>query len=265
MVFLLPFAAWHLYYYLQGHFEEFYFVIYEVTGNYPSSLTFVSSLAYFLSFHLKYLPLTGLFYWGLYANFKYGKNRLWLLAAMWYLLDWLMVILPGKLFDHYYLQLLPVLCLSPLLLASHPLWKRSWWHVNLLRLGSGIFFVLLLITYANQAYFWINEDVNRTIAEELKTDLKEGDIIYTAGKHQVLYYLLDLTPPSRYVHPTLIYHHPEALQLDPYEEMRKVFAKHPKYIIYRDPFPVMQAKPLLLERYALHRDYGKVQVWQILP
>ena len=227
---LLPFLIIHLYFYSNGRFDDFYETIYGVTSRYSSVISAGETFSFFFKFHLAYLPFILLFYYGLLnKNVNQDTKRL---AIYWFVLAWIVVLLPGKPFKHYYLQLAPPLSLMvPLafnrLLSIKPLSTN--FKIKLVGLSVA---VALLVGIVNQSYFWVTPDPIKQITAKLAPHLTKNDFILADKDLQLAHYLLDLTPPTKYVHPTIIFQHHRAFQLDTEQEMNRMLDKNPKFILY---------------------------------
>jgi 4-amino-4-deoxy-L-arabinose transferase-like glycosyltransferase len=255
---LIPFALLNLYFYQIGNYEHFYHITFEVVRNYSSTLNWADSIKFFLAFHLKFLPLLILFYWSLFS--KKTPQNLKLLGISWYIMAWVVVILPGKQFDHYYLQLIPVVCLLIPYVLHHLI---NWKQVCIKKQSNIIAFCALLvigIAIGNQSYFWTSRDIAKEIAIDLKPLIDKDDIIFTDAKIHLSYYLLGLRPPSKYVHPTLIFNHTDAYGITTEVEMNKIMDQEPEFIIHRNGNTDFELNRRILKDYALYNTYSKFKV-----
>ncbi len=258
---VLPFVIVHIYFLVNGRFDDFHEVIYNVTARYSSEFSLLNSSKFFLNFHVTYLPFLALFYYGLFNKTISTKTRR--ISALWYLFALVMVILPGKPFKHYYLQLLPSMSLIiPLaidkLLNIKPILKNK---------KSTIAWVLISITFLvgviNQSYFCFNKDTTAEIASHLRDKVQPTDIIIADKKLQLTYYLLNLSPPSKYVHPTIIFNHTAAFDVSTEEEMNKMLDKNPKFIIYQKSWNYYENNQRIKRSYHLINTINKVKILEI--
>src|SRR5690606_31358367 len=113
--------------------------------------------------------------------------------------------------------------------------------------------------WGNQAYFYIHEDTGRKVAAYLEPQLKEGEMIYAGKKMQVLYFLLDTDPPTKYVHPTLLTFasHVRTLRVDPDEEFDSILRQRPRFMVYAPPHPNRFFDGKVKEEYHVVQTYKK--------
>ena len=260
---LLPFILTHLYFKLTGRFDDFYEIIYNVTSRYSSEFSIVNSIKFFLNFHLLYLPFLFLFYFGIFNKSLNSDVRK--IAALWFAFAWIMVLLPGKPFRHYYLQLLPPISLIVPLAFSRLLTIKSIAATTKAKIAYGSIAIAFVISVINQSYFWTQPDVVKEISARIATNISEDDFIVTDKQLQLTHYLLGLTPPSKYVHPTLIFSHNQAFAIDTEEEMNKILEKSPKFIIYEKSKNYYESNARVKSDYHLFDRIGKVTILQINP
>ena len=82
---------------------------------------------------------------------------------------------------------------------------------------------------------------------------------------QLTQYLLNVSPPSKYVHPTLIFDHSEAFAIDTEMEMNKMLDRNPKYIVYQKSKNYYENNTRIQANYHLFDRIGKVTILQINP
>jgi len=258
----LPFLIVHIYFAVNSRFDDFYEIIYNVTARYSSEFSILDSGKFFLNFHVSYLPFLALFYLGLLHKKVSAKTKR--ISILWYLFAIIMVILPGKPFKHYYLQLLPaVSLLIPLAMDQFinaiPVLKNKKGQFIGILLS-----ITLLIAVINQSYFWFNKDTTAEIANKLREHVQPSDRIIADKNLQLTYYLLDLSPPSKYVHPTIIFNHSEAFDVSTEEEMNRMLDKNPKFIIYQKSSAYYESNKRILRSYHQIDMINKVKILEII-
>jgi len=256
---LLPFFLVNVYFFSVGRFGDFYEIIYMVTSRYSSTFSWTESFLFFLKFILAYIPFV-VFYLFSFRNSKLPKNIL-LISLLWFSFAWVMVILPGKPFRHYFLQLLPAFSLLiPYGFEKLILTRIQFPNKKIIAFCLGI---ILVIGFVNQSYFLVSKDIPREIAKELESVVNSNDLIL-ADKHlHATYYLLDLKHPSPYVHPTLIHDHAKAFDINTEEEMDKILDKEPKFIVYHKFASYFESHPRIQESYHFYSKIGKVTILEI--
>jgi 4-amino-4-deoxy-L-arabinose transferase-like glycosyltransferase len=266
--FLLPFGLSHLWYYLNGHFDAFYNISYLAPSKYPAEFDSWRMLKYFFDFNLHYLPVFFFFYYMMF-NKKISSAEIIFarrLLVFWSILALVAVLIAGKAFGHYFIQvMLPVSLGAGLFFHSkHEMPSRfkkflSWkfaWVVAL---------VVILGISATKLEYVIKKDVPREIAAYLKPRLKPDDVIYTGNYHHVIYYLLKKDSPTEYVHRTLLMkdHHINALDIDAEKEFEQIMAQRPVYIIVEKEYPVKMMQDFINENYRLEKEFeGEVYLFR---
>ncbi len=232
--FALPFACVLAYYYFSGPFEAFWFTTFEVPGRYASGFDLLKSLNFLLEFHLVYLPFVLVFY--LLAG-RGADRPLARLSGFWMAAAGAAALLTGKHFLHYYFQLLLPLCFALSGLPGSGLRLESWaLRPRVLTwLAAGLLawsFTLQFTAFARRP------DLPEAAAEYLKTRMRPADRLY-CNQSTVLYFLLEKTPPTRYVHPTLLTkpEHIEAAGIRPEVEFQKIIGQKPRFFVLEKPVP----------------------------
>jgi 4-amino-4-deoxy-L-arabinose transferase-like glycosyltransferase len=253
--FLLPFSAVVLYYWQNGLFSGFWFATYVVPGRYAEGFSFSEALNYFANFHLVYAPLVIL----AYAVIIRGSDRpLAWLGTIWLVLVWVILILPGKFFFHYYFQLLVPLCFLLPGIAGVEIKVAKVPTHTLQALLAVLAIGFLAWNTGSQARLFIRvPDVRRDVAAYLESRMTKEDILY-CNKSAVLYFLLEKSPPVKYVHPTLLTNpaHYGALGIDPEEELRRVAGQRPQFMVIEGT-PIGTIEELIRAEYLLETEFSE--------
>lgn len=236
--FSLPFllsAAWFFY---QGLWQDFVFANFVLPRNYVSEARPGKALQYFSEFHLIYFPLVLM----LFAAIFKGKDRpLARFAALWYGLVWLMILLPGKYFHHYYFQLLPVLSLGVLAFPGSAPRTEAF-----LQKYRRMFFPALMAlfiawnTLLQYRQFILRPDYPREMANFLEERMEETDRLYCNGA-MVIHFLLDEPVLHKYIHPTLLSkkEHREAAGIDRDLVLQSVVGQQPEWLVIEGKPPAV--------------------------
>lgn len=262
LAFVLPFVMVNIVFFLTGYFEAYAHITYEVVFNYPSSSSSADRTGLLLNFHLRYLPIVGVFYFALFQLRKRALSTLFYFALTWYILIWSILLLSGKNFHHYYLQFMPIMALFLPEVIEHKMFQNAFWDKHKSTLQAAVLIILTAITFINQSYFWTKEDMPRILAEELRPEIEAGDLVWTMHRLQILSYLLDVPPSTPYVHPTIFFEHTESFMIDKNEELTKIFNRRPKFVIFKDEYPYVNYEQRLLEEYMPYTSFRNVQVWR---
>lgn len=267
--FLMPFAVTVIYYYHIGHLKELWFYTFGVTSRIPVEHSLVKTIIYIGDFHLRFLPVLFFFYYALIRTGRELSKPLITrgLVITWCLLVLLAVILPGKPFGHYFIQMmLPVSIIAGRFFRTglkKPVWMNTFISHPV---GTIILVVLIAGNMLLQKHDYFDKpDQPRQVAEYLKPRLKAGDRIYTGNYHQILYYLLEKDCPVKYVHRTLMCdrEHQRALQIDLPKEMNTLMAMNFRYILMEKPYCHEPMNDYIRKNYRMIKEFpGEVFIYE---
>ena len=267
--FLIPFAAVVIYYWQAGHLEEFWFYTFGVTSRIPVERTFLKTFIFIGDFHLRFLPVVFFFYYVLFKTKGDHSKPLIThgLIISWCLMVLLAVILPGKPFGHYFIQLmLPVSIVAGRFFSdklSKPLWLN-----RIIGYPTGLIIILVLISgnvLMQKHDYFDKPDYPEQVSEFLKPRLRPEDRIYTGNYHQVVYYLLDKDCPVKYVHRTLMcdLEHRSALKIDLPGEMNALMAMDFRFILMEKPSCYEPMNAHIRDNYTLIKEIpGIVRIYE---
>ena len=233
VAFFLPFGAAVLYYQQLGALDVFWFYTFEVTGNYPVERAWWESLIYMGDFLLRYSPFVILAVLALRRREHDGVFKYFLLLQMVCITA--IILVPGKSFGHYQVQLMP-----PLALLAACYFRPAYWSAEVFdrlrrygRIALPILAVALCLTH--WAYYRQRTDEAGEVYTYLRERIAPGETFYAGDFHQILYQLLDRPPPTPYVHGSLLYyeHHLRALDIDLRAETDRILAAAPDYVTLR--------------------------------
>ncbi len=252
---LLPFFIILLYYLINGHFDDY------VYANFSANLARVSggwgTLSYFLrvlteqifSNSLLWLCLILMpFYLTLFSKkieFEEKQNLICLL--LWFFLAFTSVLLLKGVYNHYYLQLLPSLCI-----ISSYLIIRLVWTVEKLDKNRA-FLVLTLIlfnSYLTPIYYYINRGTNfiyyrfvkridgwgddySVIAKYLQKQINKEDYVYVADLPPIIYFLVNARIPTKFAFSYFLHdlNFSKFAGVNPLQELNSIMSKKPIYVI----------------------------------
>ncbi len=266
LTFLLVFGLLNLYFYLDNPLHEFFYVTYELPGNYGSNPSLKRYFIMLLDFTAKFLPISFfVFYVISKKNFLMGKLK-------WFFLVWvsgilIAIYLPGKEFSHYTIQLmLPLSLLGGLFF--HPELRKDKFS-SLLFSGKTGLALLVVGTLIIQLISFNNEvmkiDHPREVAAAIKQKLVPGEHIYVANYEQIVYYLLEMESPTKYVHPNLIFTDThKAFKIDVDQELKRIMDASPEFIIVERENEKLN--PYIETKYRLigEMDQGKIRVFRLI-
>lgn len=234
---LLPFALAWAYYAQAGWGDTFRFYTFEVMKNYPVSRSLPDYLKFLADFFLRFLPVTAMFFYALFSGSTARNVRV--LGALWAALVLAPVMITGRLFGHYFIQLMPVFALlageffaagrsDVLPRRLRPLLQR--------RVGYPLLALLILgnVLLQKKDYF-DKPDYPRIISNWLRERIQPGDVVYAGNYHQIVYFLLPQDCPTPYVHRSLLWepHHIQALGIDERREWEHIIGQSPRWVLYQ--------------------------------
>ena len=235
--FLIPLAITLFYYYRIGHLEEFLFYTFEVTGNYPVERSLAQALVFTGDFHLRFLPFTFFFYYTLFKTSPAKNNDVIPrgLIITWCLMVLVVILLTGKSFFHYFIQLMLPVSIYAGNFFRKDMAKPAWINKIIGKpLGTALLIIAILAQVLMQKHDYFDKhDTPREIAAFLESRMKPEDRLFAGNYHQLMYYLLEKDCPVRYVHRTLMCaeHHKKLLQIDVPAEMNRLMEQHIRFII----------------------------------
>jgi hypothetical protein len=192
------------------------------------------------------LPLAGLYLVFLRA-LGCGTRRGLAAGLLWAALALPGICITGRLFAHYFLELLPAQCLVCALVIGATIEETR--RVSAGRTAAVLGLILLapalraaekpLLLTARTVYHRYVEgtdhwgDEPAAVAEYLRARLTKDDFLYVADYHPILYYLVPAKVPTRFPFPIHITDEwwQGLTRTDPQREVRSIFAKRPLYVV----------------------------------
>ncbi len=235
--FLIPFLITIAYYNDLGHLDKFFFYTLEVSSRYPDAASLWDYVKFFFDFNLRFLPIL---LFAVYAVLFIREN-IWTrqFAWFWMLIVWIVVLIPGKFFAHYCIQvMLPLSFLAgsffEIPIEDRPKWLRT---ITSAKIGWIILPVLLALnSFFQKKDYFDKEDHPKAIATFLKSELKEGEQFYIGNYEQILYHMLNQPSLIPYVHSSLIWRpsHIQALKIDTSIMLEELKRLAPRFILINE-------------------------------
>jgi 4-amino-4-deoxy-L-arabinose transferase-like glycosyltransferase len=197
-------------------------------------------------------------------------RRRWpeIFLAAWLLGGALGVVVAKSFYDHYFLQILPVLCVI-----------FGWWVARLPRHAAVrtafVLAILGLPAWAAQSALRdaAGPDVLTQVAAALRT--QHPSSIYVFDTEPILYALTGQTPPTRYVLPSELIGNslPQVAGVNAAAEVARILATKPQFILRRSDEPTdpstinpaiyAQTDAVLAAQYQLWRRYHGISVYRL--
>jgi 4-amino-4-deoxy-L-arabinose transferase-like glycosyltransferase len=266
IIFLIPFGLVSCAYGFTGYFREFFHVNFIVFKNYPVDKSFLKLLVWLLEFFSRFLPITFFLFYALFSKFnpKTVKTNERLFVVIWMVFGLISITMPGKISRHYLIQLmLPIsLYASNIFHPEMPIPR----FLNLLfqpKIGYTLLGLLLVLNVSLQWNdFYKKPDPPKLVAADIRAVLKKGEVVYTGNAYQIIYFLLDVSPPTKYVHSSLLFKssHYKALEIDPTAELVKIFKSKPRFIIEKNSSKKQLILPAFRLQYRIKKYYPEFDV-----
>lgn len=257
LAFLIPFGLTNLFFWLKGNYQDFFFITFELPGNYGGEPSLKRYFTMLLDFTAKFLPIS---YIILYVILK--KNPLWTRNLKWFFLLWVVsvliaIYLPGKEFSHYTIQLmLPLSIIAGLFFFPGFQTDRITGFLYSRKYGIILLGVLLLtieiISFQNDV---LKKDYEKEVAEYISKRMEKGDRVFVSNYQQIIYYLLEIDSPTKYIHSNLLFTDThKAFNIDAKEEIGRIMNKRPEFV-------VVQRENALMDKF-LASDYQLMQTFK---
>lgn len=200
--FLLPVAGMVAYFAARGLLPELWFYGVEVSRGYASELTAGQRAIFVGDYFLRYAPLIIL---GAVAQVrgKFGakQRRFLVYLLLQCVLVTVVVLLTGKRFGHYQVQLHPIVALwvgTTVGVAFPRTLARRW-------IAVAVVLMALAMGFVHYFYYRDKIDAPRIIADYLSPRLAPDETFFTISGSQIAYHLLDRPSPLPYIHPSLLF------------------------------------------------------------
>lgn len=277
--FSLPLLYVYAYYQQSDLLDAFQFYTFEVSSAYPIDLPWYLRLKYMGDYLLRYSPFV-LLGAGALVQWKRTKEQgeerkkgvmnwsYYLLLQ--FLLVTIVVLLTGKRFGHYQIQLHPIIALLAGLWWLPGLTVYPWLRREKLRrwtpyLVAGLAFILGTVHFL---HYHKKDDKPARIAAYFEDKLGPEETFFGINGWQITYHLLDRPVPTPYVHSSLLYldHHVRAFQIDELAEAERLIADPTVVYLVGRTYDENANTPLtarLLEVFQPHDLIGEdIRVWK---
>ena len=231
----LPSISIAVWYYEAGYWENWYFHMFTAAGRYPAENTVWQMFRFTGDFLLRFFPVT------IMAFLAMRQWRTFRSPQFYYLMYWVVfvlaaVIIPGNSYYHYFIQLMPPFCI----LAGYILHEASDYrnHIETMLTPVRGWMMLCFLLMANGIFqykdYFIRHDYRKEVYETIRNSESKYPILYIGDVgYQILYFLLDQSPPGKYLHPSLMWEskHITNLEIDRDAELNKIMDLRPEFCL----------------------------------
>jgi 4-amino-4-deoxy-L-arabinose transferase-like glycosyltransferase len=259
--FTIPLAALFFYYQQAGKLDSLMYYTFELSYKYVSGRGEGNYFVFFGDLLGRFFPVTC---WFFLVISPIGKaNRIVKLSGIiWFLAAAIAIILQGKFFYHYFIQLMPPLVfVAGSFFDERQTHGRFWSKVFQRKTGGVALIALGVLNVGIQVQqVLLKEDYPKEVAAWLNKHLQPGDALYTGNYHQIVYHLTDKNSPTPYVHSSLLTNekHLFVQGISHEQEMKKILNQQPAYIVIEKEYPV-KSSPIheaLKNKYQLVKTFG---------
>lgn len=252
--FALPLLFVYGYYWRLDLLDQLAFYSLEVSSAYPIELPWYLRLKYMGDYLLRFSPFVILGAGALVQCWKL-KSRASLTWMFYLLLQFLLVtvvvLLTGKRFGHYQVQLHPVIALLAAVWWLPGLTVFPWLRREALYKKMPLIIGVLAFLLGTAHYFnYVGKrDEPPKIAAYFEDKLGPDETIFIINGYQATYHLLDRPVPTPYVHSSLLFlaHHVRAFQVDERQEAERILADRAvTHLVSRRDDPEALKTPLTL-------------------
>jgi len=258
--FTLPLAALGLYYQQAGKLDALVYYTFELSYKYVSGRGEGNYFIFFADLLGRFFPITCWFFL-VVSPIGNAKRIIKLSGIIWFLAAAIAIILQGKFFYHYFIQLMPPLVFAAGSFFDERQQHGRFWSKVLQRKTGGVALITLgvLNVGIQVQQILLKDDYPKKVAGWLNEHMQPGDQLYTGNYHQIVYHLTDKNSPTPYVHSSLLTNekHLFVQGISHEQEMKKILAKQPQFIVIEKEYPV-KSSPIHEE---LKRHYQVVKIF----
>ncbi len=261
LAFIIPFASVNLYFWLGNNFNDFYFITYELPGNYggsPSLWRYFIMLADFIG---KFLPISVLVFYVIFKKDKPIEQQYRWFFALWIASVLFAIYLPGKEFSHYTIQLmLPLSLLAGIFF--HPDFESHRILTKIYSKKTGLILLAVLILTVQSIAIkdeFLKPDLPREVAEYISKEKKPGDRVFVSNYQQIIYYLLEIDSPTKFIHSNLLFTKThKAFNINADDEIKRIMDTKPEFVIVHRNNKLLDK--LLVDKYRLVKEFQDKKV-----
>jgi len=203
-------------------------------------------------------------------------TKLHVLLMLWLTGGALGVAAAKSFYDHYFLQILPPLCLALVWVLARPrLRLAAWPRWRFLALCAALLAIPAAAGESALAAIRATPDTPSRIAAALRPAITAGATLYIFDSQPIIYALTNAAPPTRYVFPSVLTKCPleKVAGIDAAQELAAILSTNP-YFILRTPSPpppganrsvYAELTKTLAARYTLSQSYPDALLYHRKP
>lgn len=225
---------------------------------------------------LWYLSITAII--SIFLNNRIKQN---ILIVLWTIFSFFGVCLGGAFYPHYYIQVIPPLCLLSgwcLVNIFMGIKERQYWRkpANVFSIIAIIILLAFIIRYEYRFFFVFTPDevsiakyrsqmfvIAKETAKHIEETTKPDDAIFVWGMEPEIYFYSNRKCPSRFIHNYCLIGDYEFAKNGRLEIMRDIKLKKPKVIVKAYPFDKFPELKEYADKYYEGADYKGLIIYKI--
>ncbi len=261
--FLTPFLLIGLYFFIQNRFNDYLFIAFGLTGNYPFDYSLNKCIDFFKYYFIRIWPVVILMIISSFIMLKNNDYRpKYIIILFWVLISFITPLVCGKSLHYAYPLALPISIASTFSIISLKNWNKYLYYSTI----SLFLYMMISSSYLRYKWKFNVPDENRIIASELSGLLDDTDLLHIdiVAYHQIIYYLVGKKPLTPYYHSTILVQNQEGFQIDRENEYQKIFIKKPKYVLVKSKPTSEIINKYLKKDYSIEKNfYNNYHIYKI--
>jgi 4-amino-4-deoxy-L-arabinose transferase-like glycosyltransferase len=250
--FIVPFLFTAIYFITVGYFDEYFYATFISNTKYVDATKF--SLINFLFAIVNQIYTNFPLYLCLFISFIYIKSskiislkdKMNLCSLIyWFSSTFVATLISTRFIGHYYLQLLPPLCLISSYIIVQTVTKqaiKNKRNLFLIIMSVLIFLITLYPHLQKNTELVVNQYIKQQkylddkevlIANYINSKISPNNYIYIANYQPIIYYLVRAKLPTKYVFTShLISYYSVITGINPLQELTSIMDKKPVYVLF---------------------------------
>lgn len=261
--FLTPFAIVNLVFLWSGYYDYYHFITYIAPGNYLNPKEWSTTSVFVIKGLIVYLPFIILAIISCTSK-EWRVKTVWLITGLLFF-DLVAVSFTGMSHPHYYLQLA-----YPVSFAAGTIMSVSWvkellrkkYTISVLGSLTIVYFTFLFYYYYQR--YTVRPNYTKNLAIYVEDIIPEEATLYTGDAPQFLYWYLNKTSPTPYIHSTLLLQnsHLQTLEVDAVKELNRIYNTKPDFIILSENYKYPDFKDQVTSSYQLAGQQGPYMLYR---